>query len=142
MSSFHEVQFPLRLALGTSGGPYRRTDIVSLGFTCHAGSGKAQIVVFVSEAETNWPEKLELRSGKARQIFGLTPPTQSDLPMLNAEIDPSAPVAISFAQTGRLDTTMGGVRRPLDADDDRARREVSDFWRTCARNPASEQTSH
>jgi len=30
MTSFHEVQFPLRLALGTSGGPYRRTDIVSL----------------------------------------------------------------------------------------------------------------
>jgi uncharacterized protein (TIGR02217 family) len=30
MTSFHEVQFPLRLALGTGGGPYRRTDIVSL----------------------------------------------------------------------------------------------------------------
>ena len=30
MSSFHEVQFPLRLALGTSGGPWRRTDIVAL----------------------------------------------------------------------------------------------------------------
>ncbi|MBL0371078.1 TIGR02217 family protein [Rhizobium sp. KVB221] len=30
MTSFHEVQFPLRLALGTSGGPSRRTDIVSL----------------------------------------------------------------------------------------------------------------
>jgi len=30
MSSFHDVQFPLRLALGTSGGPWRRTDIVAL----------------------------------------------------------------------------------------------------------------
>lgn len=30
MPSFHEVQFPLRLALGTSGGPWRRTDLVSL----------------------------------------------------------------------------------------------------------------
>lgn len=30
MASFHEVQFPLRLALGTSGGPWRRTDIVAL----------------------------------------------------------------------------------------------------------------
>lgn len=30
MPSFHEVQFPLRLALGTSGGPARRTDIVAL----------------------------------------------------------------------------------------------------------------
>lgn len=30
MSGFHEVQFPLRLALGTSGGPVRRTDIVNL----------------------------------------------------------------------------------------------------------------
>lgn len=30
MPSFHDVQFPLRLALGTSGGPWRRTDIVSL----------------------------------------------------------------------------------------------------------------
>lgn len=30
MPSFHEVQFPLRLALGTTGGPWRRTDIVSL----------------------------------------------------------------------------------------------------------------
>ncbi|TCM55664.1 uncharacterized protein (TIGR02217 family) [Rhizobium sp. PP-F2F-G48] len=27
---FHEVRFPMRLALGTSGGPVRRTDIVSL----------------------------------------------------------------------------------------------------------------
>ncbi|MFM2279454.1 MAG: hypothetical protein RLZZ444_1685 [Pseudomonadota bacterium] len=30
MTSFHEVIFPLRLALGASGGPMRRTDIVSL----------------------------------------------------------------------------------------------------------------
>jgi uncharacterized protein (TIGR02217 family) len=30
MTSFHEVRFPLRLALGVSGGPERRTDIVSL----------------------------------------------------------------------------------------------------------------
>ncbi|MGV3550177.1 phage distal tail protein, Rcc01695 family [Rhizobium sp.] len=30
MPSFHEIQFPLRLALGTSGGPWRRTDIVAL----------------------------------------------------------------------------------------------------------------
>ncbi|OJF98073.1 DUF2460 domain-containing protein [Pararhizobium antarcticum] len=29
-TGFHEVRFPLRLALGTSGGPVRRTDIVSL----------------------------------------------------------------------------------------------------------------
>ncbi len=27
---FHEVRFPLRLALGASGGPQRRTDIVDL----------------------------------------------------------------------------------------------------------------
>lgn len=30
MSGFHDVRFPLRLALGTSGGPVRRTDIVNL----------------------------------------------------------------------------------------------------------------
>jgi uncharacterized protein (TIGR02217 family) len=30
MVAFHEVRFPLRVALGTSGGPVRRTDIVSL----------------------------------------------------------------------------------------------------------------
>ena len=30
MAGFHEVRFPLRIALGTSGGPVRRTDIVSL----------------------------------------------------------------------------------------------------------------
>jgi uncharacterized protein (TIGR02217 family) len=30
MPSFHDVQFPLRLSLNTSGGPNRRTDIVSL----------------------------------------------------------------------------------------------------------------
>jgi uncharacterized protein (TIGR02217 family) len=30
MASFHEVRFPLRLALGVSGGPERRTDIVNL----------------------------------------------------------------------------------------------------------------
>ena len=30
MTGFHEVRFPLRVALGTSGGPVRRTDIVSL----------------------------------------------------------------------------------------------------------------
>jgi uncharacterized protein (TIGR02217 family) len=29
-SGFHEVQFPLRLALATSGGPVRRTEIVQL----------------------------------------------------------------------------------------------------------------
>jgi len=29
-AGFHEVRFPLRVALGTSGGPRRRTDIVSL----------------------------------------------------------------------------------------------------------------
>ncbi len=29
-TGFHEVRFPMRLALGTSGGPVRRTDIVSL----------------------------------------------------------------------------------------------------------------
>ena len=29
-TGFHEVRFPLRIALGTSGGPVRRTDIVSL----------------------------------------------------------------------------------------------------------------
>lgn len=27
---FHDIRFPLRLALGTSGGPVRRTDIVNL----------------------------------------------------------------------------------------------------------------
>lgn len=30
MSGFHEVRFPLRLALGVTGGPMRRTDIVNL----------------------------------------------------------------------------------------------------------------
>jgi uncharacterized protein (TIGR02217 family) len=30
MSGFHEVRFPLRLSLATSGGPVRRTDIVNL----------------------------------------------------------------------------------------------------------------
>ncbi len=30
MGGFHEVRFPLRLALGASGGPVRRTDIVNL----------------------------------------------------------------------------------------------------------------
>ncbi|WP_288430742.1 TIGR02217 family protein [uncultured Agrobacterium sp.] len=30
MAAFHEVRFPLRLALGTSGGPVRRTDVVNL----------------------------------------------------------------------------------------------------------------
>ncbi|MDX3927438.1 MAG: TIGR02217 family protein [Shinella sp.] len=29
-NGFHEVRFPLRVALGTSGGPVRRTDIVGL----------------------------------------------------------------------------------------------------------------
>ncbi len=30
MGGFHEVRFPLRLALGATGGPVRRTDIVGL----------------------------------------------------------------------------------------------------------------
>lgn len=30
MSGFHEVRFPLRLSLSTTGGPMRRTDIVNL----------------------------------------------------------------------------------------------------------------
>ncbi len=31
MSAFHEVLFPLKLAFGASGGPERRTEIVTLG---------------------------------------------------------------------------------------------------------------
>jgi uncharacterized protein (TIGR02217 family) len=31
MTSFHEVLFPLDIALGSSGGPQRRTDVVLLG---------------------------------------------------------------------------------------------------------------
>jgi uncharacterized protein (TIGR02217 family) len=31
IASFHEVLFPLRLAFGSSGGPARRTEIVTLG---------------------------------------------------------------------------------------------------------------
>ncbi|MGH1559043.1 hypothetical protein ACRAWD_18020 [Caulobacter segnis] len=42
------------------------TDIVSLGFTCYPGRGEAQIVVFVSEAENAWPDKVVLRSGKVQ----------------------------------------------------------------------------
>ena len=30
MSGFHEVRFPARVALGATGGPVRRTDIVNL----------------------------------------------------------------------------------------------------------------
>ncbi len=30
MAAFHDVRFPLRLSLGTTGGPVRRTDIVNL----------------------------------------------------------------------------------------------------------------
>ncbi len=30
MSGFHETSFPLSVALGASGGPERRTDIVTL----------------------------------------------------------------------------------------------------------------
>lgn len=30
MTAFHDIRFPLRLSLSTSGGPRRRTDIVSL----------------------------------------------------------------------------------------------------------------
>ena len=31
IASFHEVQFPLRLAFGSTGGPIRKTEIVTLG---------------------------------------------------------------------------------------------------------------
>lgn len=31
MNSFHEVLFPLDIALGSAGGPQRRTDVVTLG---------------------------------------------------------------------------------------------------------------
>jgi len=31
MSSFHEILFPLDIALGSAGGPERRTDVVTLG---------------------------------------------------------------------------------------------------------------
>lgn len=113
------------------------TDLVSLGFTCQADSGEGQIVLFVSQAEVFWPEKLELRSGKVRQVFDLTPSSQSELPMLNAEIDPSAPIAVSFPRTGRLVAVMSGDASTLDARDGRSRREISDFWRTCARKRMS-----
>ncbi|USQ97645.1 hypothetical protein [Caulobacter sp. RL271] len=113
------------------------TDVVSLGFTCHAGSGRAQIVVFVSEEEETWPERLELHSGKARQTFDLIPPVQADLPVLNADIDPASPLAAAFAQTGQLESTMGGVRRSLGAADNGERRAVSDFWRSCVGDRSS-----
>jgi len=118
------------------------TDLVSLGFTCRPESGQAQIVLFVSEAQDTWPEKLELRSDTAHQIFDLIPSNQSEIPMLNAQIDPSATVAVLFARTGRLDTTISGVRSTLDAHDRRARREISDFWRTCSRKRVSKQADH
>jgi uncharacterized protein (TIGR02217 family) len=31
MTAFHEVQFPLDIALNSAGGPQRRTDVVVLG---------------------------------------------------------------------------------------------------------------
>ena len=31
MSGFHEVRFPLDIALKSQGGPQRRTDVVMLG---------------------------------------------------------------------------------------------------------------
>lgn len=123
-------EWPAKLIYGLD-----ETDIVSLGFTCRAGSGAAQIVVFVSEMEKTWPDRLELRSGKTRQVFDLIPPPQSDLPMLNAEIDPASPLALSFAQTGQLESTLSGVRRSVSAADQGERGEVSNFWRTCAPRP-------
>lgn len=117
------------------------SDIVSLGFTCRAGSGEAEIIVFASESETTWPDKIELRSGEARQTFDLIPPPQSDLPMLNAAIDPSSPLAVAFAQTGRLESTLGGVRRLLTASDHGERGQIADFWRTCVRDRSSKQKS-
>lgn len=128
---------PARLLYGVD-----ETDLVSLGFTCHAGSGEAQIVLFVSESEETWPEKLELRSGKAHEIFDLIPSSRAESPMLNAHIDPSAPVAVSLALTGRLETAIGGVTSTLDAHDGLARREISNFWRTCARRRVLSRASH
>jgi uncharacterized protein (TIGR02217 family) len=31
MTAFHEILFPLDIALGSAGGPQRRTDVVALG---------------------------------------------------------------------------------------------------------------
>jgi uncharacterized protein (TIGR02217 family) len=87
-TGFHEVRFPLDIALGSSGGPRRRTDIVTLGSGrevrnarwCHsrrqydAGYGVksiealASVIAFFEERRGRlhgfrWHDRLDCRSG-------------------------------------------------------------------------------
>ncbi|TWF56998.1 DUF2460 domain-containing protein [Neorhizobium alkalisoli] len=76
MAGFHEVRFPLRLALGASGGPVRRTDIVNLSNgreqrnqrwrdsrrSYDAGSG--------IRSTTDLYEVLEFFEARAGQLYG------------------------------------------------------------------------
>jgi uncharacterized protein (TIGR02217 family) len=56
MGDFHEVRFPLALSLGSSGGPERRTEIVTLG------SGFEERNAVWAQARRRWDAGLGLRS--------------------------------------------------------------------------------
>jgi uncharacterized protein (TIGR02217 family) len=56
MSDFHEVRFPLALSFGSTGGPERRTEIVTLG------SGHEERNAVWAQARRRWDAGLGLRS--------------------------------------------------------------------------------
>jgi uncharacterized protein (TIGR02217 family) len=56
MSDFHEVRFPLGLSFGSTGGPERRTEIVTLG------SGFEERNAVWAQARRRWDAGLGLRS--------------------------------------------------------------------------------
>jgi uncharacterized protein (TIGR02217 family) len=56
MSDFHEVRFPLALCFGSTGGPERRTEIVTLG------SGFEERNAVWAQARRRWDAGLGLRS--------------------------------------------------------------------------------
>jgi uncharacterized protein (TIGR02217 family) len=56
MSDFHEVRFPLALSFGSTGGPERRTEIVTLG------SGFEERNAVWAQARRRWDAGLGLRS--------------------------------------------------------------------------------
>lgn len=109
--AFHDIRFPLRLSLATSGGPVRRTDIVNL---------------------SNGRESRNSRWRDARRSYDAG--SGSDLSPISMRYwRSSRPVAASFAASGFAIPSTSHRHRPAH----RSRPSTSRSARVTARRPVS-----
>lgn len=111
---------------------YEDTDVVYLAFACQPGTGLAKIEFYPPNAPKP-TDNLDLWSGGHRQTFTLSRTDDLDSLTLEAGIDPDSPVAVSFARTGQLVSYTGPYRILIDAQTNRERGRVAEFWHVCRR---------